>query len=90
MKKILLLCAGSISLALGVVGIFLPVLPTTPFLLLAAACFSASSQRLHRFLTRNKYLGAYLDNYKNKFGVPLQSKSPAWPACGQCWHCRRC
>ena len=49
MRKILYLTLGVISMALGAVGVVLPILPTTPFLLLAAFCFAKSSQRLHRW-----------------------------------------
>lgn len=56
--------------SLGVVGIFLPVLPTTPFLLAAAYFFARSSPRFYRWLTTSSYLRAYIDNYRSGTGVP--------------------
>jgi uncharacterized membrane protein YbaN (DUF454 family) len=56
-SKVLLIAAGALSLALGVVGIVLPVLPTTPFLLLASFCFLKSSRRLHRWIMENRHFG---------------------------------
>jgi uncharacterized membrane protein YbaN (DUF454 family) len=55
-----LLLAGFLCLALGLVGIVVPLLPTTPFLLLAAACFLRSSERMHRWLVGHRVLGPYL------------------------------
>lgn len=54
---------GLLSVGLGVLGIFLPLLPTTPFLLLAAYCFIRSSNRLYNWLIGNKFLGHYIHNY---------------------------
>ncbi len=56
--------------SLGVVGVFLPVLPTTPFLLAAAYFFARSSPRFYRWLTTSSYLRAYIDNYRSGTGVP--------------------
>lgn len=61
--KYLLAFLGLISLLLGIIGIFIPLLPTTPFLLLSAALFMKSSRRLYSWLINNKYLGKYLTNY---------------------------
>ncbi len=72
--KILLIVAGSISLAVGAIGVFLPILPTTPFLLLAAACYYRSSKRMHRWLLNNKWFGEYIRNYKEGRGLPLKTK----------------
>ncbi len=69
MRGILLLTAGFISLATGVVGIILPILPTTPFVLLAAICFSGSSPRLYRWLCGSRYFGEFIQNYKDKSGI---------------------
>lgn len=63
MKKYLLIILGSISLALGIIGILLPVLPTTPFLLLASFCYLKSSRRLYDWLISHKIFGPYIYNY---------------------------
>jgi uncharacterized membrane protein YbaN (DUF454 family) len=55
--------AGSISLALGLIRIFLPLLPTTPFLLLTASCYARGSSRLHNWRFNNKMFGKYIRNY---------------------------
>lgn len=74
MKRALLLTAGMSSLALGVVGIVVPVLPTTPFLLLAAACFLRSSRRLHDWLVSHRVLGAFIADYLQHRAVPRRTK----------------
>ena len=66
--------SGSISLALGIIGIFLPLLPTTPFLLLTAACYARGSERLHNWLLNNKMFGKYIRNYREGKGIPARSK----------------
>lgn len=70
----LLLAAGGLSVALGLLGVVLPVLPTTPFLLLAAACFLRSSERMYRWLHENRLFGEYLRRYRSGEGLPLASK----------------
>ncbi len=72
--KILLLCFGTLCVALGVLGIFLPVLPTTPFLLLAACCYGRSSQRFYLWLTTNRWCGEYIRNYREGKGIPRRKK----------------
>lgn len=62
-KKYLLISAGSLSLALGIIGVFVPVLPTTPFLLLASFCYIRSSSRMYNWLINHKIFGAYIYNY---------------------------
>lgn len=74
MKKVILLIIGIIALILGTLGIFLPVLPTTPFILLSAGCFSVSSPRMARMLRKSKYFGSYIENYENKTGIPRKVK----------------
>ena len=73
-KKALLVAAGSLCLALAVLGLFLPLLPTTPFLLLASACYVRSSERLHGWLMGNRLLGGYIRNFKERRAVPLRAR----------------
>lgn len=73
--KILLNIIGTIAVALGILGIFLPLLPTTPFLLLASACYMKGSQRMHRWLLHNRLLGTYLRNIEERKGLPLKAKA---------------
>jgi uncharacterized membrane protein YbaN (DUF454 family) len=69
-----LLVLGWLSVTLGVVGIFLPVLPTTPFLLLAAACFVRSSRRFYDWLVMHPRLGPWFRDYLEGNGIPLKGK----------------
>ena len=69
-----LVSAGLLFTGLGLIGIFVPLLPTTPFLLLAAACFIRSSGRLYRWLTTNSLFGRYLTNYMEGRGIPIGVK----------------
>ena len=69
-----LLAVGWLSVALGVIGIFLPVLPTTPFLLLAAACFMRSSKRFYLWLVNHRHLGPWIVDYLQGEGIPLKAK----------------
>lgn len=73
MKKIAYIVGGCLAVALGVIGIFVPGLPTTPFLLLASWLFYHSSERLHRWLNAS-WLGKYIRRYHNKQGVSLATK----------------
>lgn len=72
--KAFLIVIGFISVGLGILGMFLPVLPTTPFLLLAAACFAKSSKKFYYWLLNNKWFGSYLKNYREGKGIPLKIK----------------
>lgn len=65
---------GSFFLVLGIVGIFIPILPTTPFLLLATACFARGSKRFYNWLINNRWLGRYIQNYQEGRGIPLTVK----------------
>lgn len=74
MVKAGLILLGSVSVALGVVGIFVPGLPTTPFLLIAAACYVRSSERLYHWLLNHKVLGKFVRDYQRDKAMPLRSK----------------
>jgi uncharacterized membrane protein YbaN (DUF454 family) len=73
-RRVLLAACGVLSVGLATVGIVLPLLPTTPFLLLAAACFLRSSDRLHRWLIHHRWLGPYIRNYRLYRALTLRSK----------------
>ena len=70
----LLVTFGTLFVGLGIVGIFVPVLPTTPFLLLAAACYARSSPRFYHWLLYNRWFGNYIRNYRQRKGIPLKVK----------------
>ena len=72
--KYLLIILGSILLALGVIGIFLPLLPTTPLLLLATALYVRSSEKLYLWLINQKHLGSYIRNCREHKAIPLRAK----------------
>ncbi len=80
----ILIAVGTISLALGVIGAFMPILPTTPFLLLSAYCYGRSSERLHRWLINHPRLGCYIEGFLYGGSVPERAKRAAlltlWPA----------
>lgn len=73
----LLLVCGLLCTGLGIVGIFVPLLPTTPFLLLAAACFARSSERFHSWLLNHNRLGPIIRGYLDGSGIPLRAKRTA-------------
>jgi uncharacterized membrane protein YbaN (DUF454 family) len=73
--KALLIVAGTISVALGVIGIFLPLMPTTVFLLLAAACYARSSDRFYQRLISHPYLGVYIRNSREGRGMRFRDKA---------------
>ncbi len=75
--KYILASLGLISLALAILGIILPLLPTTPFLLLSAALFMKSSTRLYNWLMNHKYLGKYLQNYIHHKTISTKTKVSA-------------
>jgi len=74
LKRRLFVIAGTIALGIGVVGIIVPVLPTTPFLLLAALCYMRGSQRLYHALLYNRFIGSYVRNYLEGRGMSLKMK----------------
>lgn len=72
--RILLVSIGTVSTFLGILGVLLPILPTTPFLLLAAACYARSSQRFYHWLMHNRYFGKFVRNYSQRRAVSLRVK----------------
>ena len=74
LSRWVLIIAGTFFVGLGVLGIFLPLLPTTPFFLLAAVCYVRSSRRFYNWLLNNKWFGNYIKNYREGKGVPLKVK----------------
>lgn len=77
MKKTFYNIAGTVALLLGIVGIFLPLLPTTPFLLLASACYMRGSDRMYQWLMSQRHLGPYLRSYQQGRGIPMRAKITA-------------
>ena len=86
--KIILAILGSLSFALAVAGIFLPLVPTTPLLLLAAALWVRSSERLHNWLINHRIFGKYIQNFRIHRAIPLRVKIYAvlmvWLTIGYC------
>ena len=74
LSRWVLIITGSFFTGLGILGIFLPLLPTTPFLLIAAACYIRSSEKFYNWLINNKWLGNYIKNYIEGKGFPLKVK----------------
>jgi uncharacterized membrane protein YbaN (DUF454 family) len=68
------LISGILLVAIGVIGIFLPILPTTIFLILASACFIKSSHKANEWLRNHKILGMYIKNYQDKSGLTIKAK----------------
>lgn len=74
MIRILFNIVGTVAVVLGVIGIVLPLLPTTPFLLLALACYMRGSQRMAHWMVSNRLFGRYLLDYQAGHGIPLKTK----------------
>ena len=77
LTKWLLASAGVLATAVGMIGIVVPILPTTPFLLLAAACFVRSSDTLYGWLTSNRLFGGFIRDYREQRGVTVRAKITA-------------
>ena len=86
--RIFLIIVGSVSLVLGILGIFLPMLPTTPFLLLSAAAWVKASPSLYEWLINHRVLGEYIRNFREYRAIPLRVKiisvSLVWLTIGYC------
>ena len=86
--RLILIIVGAISLVLGVLGIFLPMLPTTPFLLLSAAAWVKASPSLYDWLLNHRVLGEYIRNFREHRAIPLRVKiisvSLVWLTIGYC------
>ena len=74
MMKILLIILGTVSLGIGITGIFVPGLPVTPFVLLTAGLYARSSDRLYQRLIANKYVGPYISRFHRERGMTVMSK----------------
>jgi len=74
MMKLMLVVLGFISLILAVIGVFIPILPTTPFLLLSAACFLRGSDRAYQWLMNHRLFGEYIRNFRDHKAIPLRTK----------------
>lgn len=77
LTRILFVISGSISLTIGIIGIFVPLLPTTVFLLISAYCYVRSSPKLYNWLINHKYLGTYISNYRRYKAMPKKAKISA-------------
>ncbi len=73
--RALLIALGSLFVAIGVLGIFLPLLPATVFFLIAAACYARGSERAHHWLMTNRLFGRYLRNYQEERGATPAAKA---------------
>ncbi|HAJ95664.1 MAG TPA: DUF454 domain-containing protein [Actinobacteria bacterium] len=72
--RTLFISLGTFFIGLGLIGIFIPILPTTPFLLLSAALYAKSSDKFYNWLIGNKLFGRYIKNYRNGMGIPARIK----------------
>lgn len=74
MKRALLWLAGALALGLGIIGLYTPILPTTPLVLLAAACWAKASPRLHHWLLSHPMFGPMVKNWEEKRAIPRKAK----------------
>ena len=77
LKKKIYICVGLLALGLGIIGVFLPVMPTVPFLLVALFCFERSSKKYHEMILNNKYFGKILRDYYEGKGLTTSVKIKA-------------
>jgi uncharacterized membrane protein YbaN (DUF454 family) len=73
-SKWLLMSLGVLAMAVGLIGVVVPLLPTTPFLLLAAACFVRSSDTMYGWFTANRLFGGFIRDYREQRGVSARTK----------------
>lgn len=73
-SRLFFVIVGHVSLCMGLIGIAVPLLPTTPFLLLAAACYIRGSESLYNWLITQRVLGAYIASYREGRGIPMRLK----------------
>jgi len=73
-NKLLFVALGCVFLGLGAVGLVMPLVPTTPFVLLSAICFSKSSRKIHSWLSRLPFFGSFIENYRTKQGIKKSLK----------------
>lgn len=76
-KKILYITVGTISLILGAIGIFIPLLPTTPFWLLTCWCYIHGSKKMYDYVMSNRYFGGYIRDYVEHKAIPIRTKVSA-------------
>lgn len=74
MMRWIFIISGVVLVGIGILGMFLPLLPTTIFFILAAWCFARSSEKYYRWIHTNKYFGKYLSDYQSGKGMPIKSK----------------
>jgi len=72
--RMIFLISGLFFVLLGIVGLLLPLVPTTPFLLVAAFCFSRSSERLHQYLLNHRWFGHYIRDWEEHGVIPMKAK----------------
>jgi uncharacterized membrane protein YbaN (DUF454 family) len=77
MKKMILMICGWLLLVLAIIGIVLPVLPTTPFVIAAAACFSVGDPQMYHRLETSKVFGPYIEGWRTKQGISAARKASA-------------
>ncbi len=73
-RKAVLIFLGTVCVGLGIMGMFLPLMPTTVFLLMAAYCYSKSSEKFHNWLMTNKLFGKHISDYKSGKGISVRQK----------------
>ncbi|MDL2211897.1 YbaN family protein [Erysipelotrichaceae bacterium OttesenSCG-928-M19] len=73
-KKAVLYFVGFLTLGLGFIGVFLPILPTTPFLIISLTCFASCNEKMYNKILKIKYFNEFIENYRNNSGVTVKTK----------------